>query len=608
MILISILTFIKSLLFILFTDIEHNMWMVYIASTSFSLFVMTWIYTSNKKNKKFFVGLYYSIISLILFADVLYYAHFQTLPSVSMLMQIKLLPNVSSSVINIVGFKELLFLLDLPLVFLFLKYKALNIEEISSKKMRRVIPVSFLLIFLLTFSYSQMRGLSNSLKYQEPYSYHLQDLIARLWKDKRVKASGYEVKEEDILEYKKRAEYKEGNVTGIGKGKNLIVLQVEALQNFVIGLNYNDQEITPNLNKLINDKSSIYYDKYFQMTARGNTSDAEFVSNNSLYPATDAPSYSKYENNTFHGLPWVMRENGYTSLAFHGYEKDFWNRNNAYKNQGFQKFYSQEDFQFEEKILLGIKDEEFFEQSVVKLKKYKEKNNKPFYAFMVSLSSHDPFEIPEEYRMIELSDIHEGTKIGNYLQAIHYFDYSLGILMEELKEAGIYEDSVIAIYGDHFAIQENEETDVLMSNLIGNEYGPEDVMNIPLLIHVPGEELGYTNSKIGSQLDFFPTILNIMGYENDKGIVFGRDLNNFQGINFVAPQTIMNEGSFLTEEIIFKVPKTRNFDESMVFDIRNGRSKNINNYKELYNYISSEVIRSDYILKTDILKDILEHQ
>ena len=584
------------------------MWMVYIASTSFSLFVMTWIYTSNKKNKKFFVGLYYSIISLILFADVLYYAHFQTLPSVSMLMQIKLLPNVSSSVINIVGFKELLFLLDLPLVFLFLKYKALNIEEISSKKMRRVIPVSFLLIFLLTFSYSQMRGLSNSLKYQEPYSYHLQDLIARLWKDKRVKASGYEVKEEDILEYKKRAEYKEGNVTGIGKGKNLIVLQVEALQNFVIGLNYNDQEITPNLNKLINDKSSIYYDKYFQMTARGNTSDAEFVSNNSLYPATDAPSYSKYENNTFHGLPWVMRENGYTSLAFHGYEKDFWNRNNAYKNQGFQKFYSQEDFQFEEKILLGIKDEEFFEQSVVKLKKYKEKNNKPFYAFMVSLSSHDPFEIPEEYRMIELSDIHEGTKIGNYLQAIHYFDYSLGILMEELKEAGIYEDSVIAIYGDHFAIQENEETDVLMSNLIGNEYGPEDVMNIPLLIHVPGEELGYTNSKIGSQLDFFPTILNIMGYENDKGIVFGRDLNNFQGINFVAPQTIMNEGSFLTEEIIFKVPKTRNFDESMVFDIRNGRSKNINNYKELYNYISSEVIRSDYILKTDILKDILEHQ
>ena len=608
MILISILTFIKSLLFILFTDIEHNMWMVYIASTSFSLFVMTWIYTSNKKNKKFFVGLYYSIISLILFADVLYYAHFQTLPSVSMLMQIKLLPNVSSSVINIVGFKELLFLLDLPLVFLFLKYKALNIEEISSKKMRRVIPVSFLLIFLLTFSYSQMRGLSNSLKYQEPYSYHLQDLIARLWKDKRVKASGYEVKEEDILEYKKRAEYKEGNVTGIGKGKNLIVLQVEALQNFVIGLNYNDQEITPNLNKLINNKSSIYYDKYFQMTARGNTSDAEFVSNNSLYPATDAPSYSKYENNTFHGLPWVMRENGYTSLAFHGYEKDFWNRNNAYKNQGFQKFYSQEDFQFEEKILLGIKDEEFFEQSVVKLKKYKEKNNKPFYAFMVSLSSHDPFEIPEEYRMIELSDIHEGTKIGNYLQAIHYFDYSLGILMEELKEAGIYEDSVIAIYGDHFAIQENEETDVLMSNLIGNEYGPEDVMNIPLLIHVPGEELGYTNSKIGSQLDFFPTILNIMGYENDKGIVFGRDLNNFQGINFVAPQTIMNEGSFLTEEIIFKVPKTRNFDESMVFDIRNGRSKNINNYKELYNYISSEVIRSDYILKTDILKDILEHQ
>ena len=168
MILISILTIIKSILFIRFTEIEYNLWMVFFASTSFTLFVMTWIYTSNKKNKKFFLGLYYTILSLILFADVLYYAHFQTLPSISMLLQIKLLPNVSSSVIKIVSIKQLMFLVDLPFVYLFLKYKALNLEDIMSKKMRKAVPVSFLLIFLLTFSYSQMKGTTNSLKYQEP--------------------------------------------------------------------------------------------------------------------------------------------------------------------------------------------------------------------------------------------------------------------------------------------------------------------------------------------------------------------------------------------------------------------------------------------------------
>ncbi len=607
MILISILTFIKSMLFIRFTEIEHNIWLVFFASTSFSLFVMTWIYTSNRKNKKFFLGLYYTIVSLILFADVLYYTHFQTLPSVSMLLQIKLLPNVSSSVVKIVSIKQMLFLLDLPIVYLLLKYKTLDLEEFFPKKMKRVIPLSFLIMFIIVSSYSEVKGLNNSLKYQEPYSYHIHDLIARLWTDnKKVMAQGYEIKPEEIKDLKDRASYKEGNLTGIGKGKNLIVLQVEALQKFVVGLNYNNQEITPNLNKLINDKSSIYYDNYYHVTARGNTSDAEFVSNNSLYPATDTPSYSKYEDNTFHGLPWVMRENGYTSLAFHGYEKDFWNRNDAYKAQGFQRFYSQEDFKFEEKIIMGISDEEFFKQSVDKLKNYTEKNDKPFYAFMVSLSSHDPFEMPEKYQTLDILDEHKDTKIGDYLQSIHYFDYSLGILIEELKSAGLYDNSVIALYGDHFAIQENKDTDYLMSKIINKLYGPEDVMNVPLVINIPGENLGYTNSKVGSQLDFFPTILNIMGYKNDKGIVFGRDINNYNGENFVAPQSVMNEGSFINDEIVFKVPKTRNFEESEAIDINNGTYKNIEKYRATYDKAMKEVTMSDYILKTDMLKDILE--
>lgn len=596
------------MLFIKFTEIEHNMWLVFFASTSFSLFIMTWIYSSNKKNKKFYLGFYYTIVSLILFADVLYYSHFQTLPSVSMLLQIKLLPNVSSSVIKIVGFKQSLFLIDLPLVYLFLKYKAKYMEDVMPKKMRRAVPISFLIAFLITFSYSEVKGLNNSLKYQEPYTYHIHDLIARLWTDnKKVNAFGYELSDEDINDLKSRAEYKEGNLTGIGKGKNLIVLQVEALQKFVVGLNYNNQEVTPNLNKLVGDKSSIYYDNYYHVTARGNTSDAEFVTNNSLYPATDTPSYSKYEENTFHGLPWVMRENGYNSLAFHGFEKDFWNRNDAYKAQGFQRFYSQEDFNFEEKIIMGIRDEDFFKQSVDILKNYKNKNEKPFYAFMVSLSSHDPFEIPQEYRYLNLLEEHEGTKVGDYLQAIHYFDYALGILIDELKSAGLYENSVLAIYGDHFAIQENKETDHLMEKLIGHSYGPEDVMNVPLIVRVPGENLGYTNSKIGSQLDFFPTILNIMGYKNNKGIVFGRDLNNYEGENFVAPQSLMNEGSFITEEVIFKVPKTRNFEESEVKEKDSNRIRNIYQYEDIYNKAMEEVSMSDYILKTDLMKEILEN-
>ena len=111
------------------------------------------------------------------------------------------------------------------------------------------------------------------------------------------------------------------------------------MQNFVINLNYNNQEITPNLNRLMNDKSSVYYDKYYQLIGRGNTSDAEFVSHNSLHPSLEEPSYTKYENNTFYGLPWLLRDQGYTAWAMHGYKKEFWNREKSLCQSRFPKIY-----------------------------------------------------------------------------------------------------------------------------------------------------------------------------------------------------------------------------------------------------------------------------
>ncbi len=162
------------------------------------------------------------------------------------------------------------------------------------------------------------------------------------------------------------------------------------MQDFVIDLQYNGQEITPNLNKLVHDKSSLYYDNYHQLLGRGNTSDAEFVSNNSLHPSMEEPTYTKYEDNTFYGLPWLLRDNGYTAWVFHGYEKEFWNREKAYVNQGFQRFVSEEDYEFEEVLGFGIRDEDFYAQTIEYLKELDNIDENPFYAFIISLSSHTP--------------------------------------------------------------------------------------------------------------------------------------------------------------------------------------------------------------------------
>src|SRR5699024_2322036 len=105
---------------------------------------------------------------------------------------------------------------------------------------------------------------------------------------------------------------------------------VEALQNFVVDHFYDGQEITPNINKLLKEEGSLYFSNYYQLTGMGNTSDSEFVTQNSLYPSLKESSYVLHEDKTFYGLPWILRDEGYTSWVFHGYKPEFWNRDKAY--------------------------------------------------------------------------------------------------------------------------------------------------------------------------------------------------------------------------------------------------------------------------------------
>ena len=104
----------------------------------------------------------------------------------------------------------------------------------------------------------------------------------------------------------------------MAEGRNVFIIQVEALQNFVIGTSYEGQEIMPNLNAMIaND--TIYFNNYSYQIGGGNTSDAEFAVNNSLFAPESEAAYVKYENNDFYGLPFLLKNSGYTGAhAFHG--------------------------------------------------------------------------------------------------------------------------------------------------------------------------------------------------------------------------------------------------------------------------------------------------
>ena len=259
-------------------------------------------------------------------------------------------------------------------------------------------------------------------------------------------------------------------------------LQLESFENFPIGLEYKGKEVTPVINGLIENKS-LYFPNYFQQIGRGNTSDAEFASNNSLYPALFGKSYNLYEDKVFNGLPWILKELGYKSTASHGYVGEFWNRLEAYPAQGFDDFRFEDSYDISEKIGFGLSDESFYKQEMEHIKNQEGLN----YNFLISLSNHHPYDMPSSADKLGILE-KNSSFLDKYLTSINYTDYALGKLIDMLKEEGLYDNTVIAMYGDHHGIITREDAAKDVSKLLNRKYNYEDMMNIPLIIHIPSLE------------------------------------------------------------------------------------------------------------------------
>lgn len=569
-------------------------------SLTYTAFIIA-LLNLKDKNRELSILIAYSLISILMFINSLYFKHFNQLTSVVVLRQVTQVGSLGDSIVRIVEPVNFLLVLDIiPLIIYYIfsrkKETFKNLYKLGKKEATIFIATTFCLTLT---SVIMVNGLDEdvNLSRQEFYTYHLSDIYNAFFAENEVENIDAFI--EKVVE---RSENKEDKYFGIAEGRNVITIQVEALQNFVIGREYYGQEITPNLNKLIKE-DSIYFDRYYQQIGRGNTSDAEFVTHNSLYAAMDGQTYLKYYENTYYGLPWILKDNGYsTAVAFHGFEPDFWNREKSYPYQGFDRFISQEDFEITEPIIgFGINDSEFFGQSLDYIKEF----NNPFYAFLVTLSSHHPFEMPEEYKQISLLEEHEDTVFGNYIQSINYVDAAIGEFIEGLKAEGLYENAIINIYGDHFGLNcTDDETKAIMTEFLGYEYHYDEMMRVPLIIHLPDSNINETITTTGGNLDFLPTILNLLGIKNEKGIMLGQDLINATE-GFVAQHTTMFKGSYIKNNIIFSMSLDDIFENSSAWNIYTREKIDLGLCREDYERAIDEMNKSNYILENDLLKEYI---
>ena len=358
---------------------------------------------------------------------------------------------------------------------------------------------------------------------------------------------------------------------GAYRGKNVIIIQVEALDDFLIQKTYDGQAVTPNLNKLIGE--SWYWPNMYSETGIGNTADAEWIVNTSLYAPRGQAATVGYANRIVPGLPTVLKGLGYDSFTIHQNKVLYWNRKQMYEGVGFNRYYDSGFFHGVDQMgEMGVSDEQLFKKGVGLLRGL-EASRTPFYSQFITLSAHTPFEFtPESRRPLKTPAELDGSLMGKYISAESYSDLAIGQFIDELKATKLWDNSIIVIYGDHTAMLDNKLTgkDALgAQKLLGRPYGPADRQRIPLIIHLPKQTTPVLRQDVAGQADVMPTVADLVGADITQIPHMGRSV--FVGSNSLVPlNAYLPGGTFVNNRVVF-MPGL-GFDDGTAVAVKNDAS------------------------------------
>ncbi|GIN19990.1 LTA synthase family protein [Siminovitchia fordii] len=530
---------------------------LFINPLSFLLFAFgIALFFNSEKNRNRYVMITSFILGFILYANVAFYRFFTDFITLPVLFQTSNFADLGDSALTEIHWYDIVYFIDLVFLFIFIKYKRKYKEFTPIKKVRRraYFLVAAALLFLniglaeterpqlLTRTFDREMLVKNL----GTYNYHLYDIFLQSKSSaQRAMADGSELV--DIDNYI-RANYvkPDKDMFGIAEDRNLIVVTLESMQNFVINNDVYGEEITPFLNEFIHD--SYYFDQFYHQTGQGKTSDSEFLVENSLYPLSRGAVFFTHSGNELDSLAQNLGDRGYYTSAMHANNKSFWNRDIMYKSIGYDHFYSASDYNITPDISVGwgMKDIPFFEQSVDLMKEMPE----PFYTKMITLTNHHPFRLDEEDKFIDEYDSKSGT-LNRYFQTVRYMDEAVKQFIQKLKDEGLYDNSIIVMYGDHYGISENHNE--AMAQYLGKEVTPfvsAQLQQVPLIVHIPGvtdQGKGKVISKVGGQVDLKPTILHLLGVDTKKAIQFGEDLFSKNHRDFA----VLRDGRFVTKDYVY---------------------------------------------------------
>lgn len=303
---------------------------------------------------------------------------------------------------------------------------------------------------------------------------------------------------------------------------NILIIVLESFSSFMIGPLGGDSLVTPNFNRYV--KEGILFSDFY---ASGTRTDKAMPAILNGYPAQPAQSIIKEpkKSQSLPGLVKILIENGYNSEFWYGGEINFANFNSFVIGSGFHNIITKNNFNPEsQNSKWGVHDHILFRSLEDSMKKVKE----PFLNVILTLSSHEPFDVPME------TVFAGGDNMSKYKNSVFYADKSLGAFLDWSKETVWWKNTLVILVADHCGRISN---DIPVHS--------QDVFKIPMLwIGGALSEKGFKVEKLGSQVDIPVTLLNQL--EISGSFPFGKDLLSDKSKSFAF--YTYNEGfGFITD-------------------------------------------------------------
>lgn len=494
--------------------------------------------------------------TIIIYFNLLFYRSFTDFLTIPQLVQTTNLSDLSSSIFSLIKPYDIFIFVDALLLWIISKKANEIMDRVYNRKNKvLILIISFMLLstnFLLA-EIERPELLSRAfdreylVKNLGLFYYHVYDVVSQ----SKMRSQKVFADDHDLTKIKKYINQEirsnsESEHFGIGAEKNIFFISAESIQSFVIDNHLHGEEVTPFLNQLKNHEDTFYFENFYHQTAQGKTADSEFVTENSLYPTSGGAVFFTHAQNDYHAMPEIIETLGYSTSVFHANTNSFWNRNQMYDSLGIDEFYDRDvyDVTEENEVGWGLKDKEFFTQTMPYLRELQE----PFYAKLITITNHFPYDLEEEDRTLEPYDSNSNT-LNKYFSTVRYTDEAIEQFITQLKAAGLYENSIIVIMGDHDGISANHNKS--MAEYLGkddiNPYDYMQLQRVPFYIHIPGYGQGEQLDKVVGQVDIKPTLLHLLGMETNHDIYFGNDMFHDHHKGFIGQRN----GDFVSEDYVY---------------------------------------------------------